>query len=72
MNKFKRCLEIQIFGVCHYLGEKFGISTARIRLFFIYITFIAAGSPLIIYFALAFLLDLKNYFKRKSTRIWDL
>lgn len=72
MDKLRSCLEIQFFGVCTYIGEKLGIATSKIRLFFIYSSFIAAGSPLIIYLCLAFLIDLKNFIKHKRLQIWDL
>lgn len=63
--------EKQSFGVCAYLGERFNISISRIRLFFIYTTFLAAGFPVLFYFMAAFVLDIRNYIKRIRTRIWD-
>ncbi len=59
------------FGVCTYLGEKFRISTSRIRLFFIYLSFLAVGTPIIVYFLAAFVLDIRNYLKRMRTKVWD-
>ncbi len=64
--------EKQSFGVCAYLGERFNISISKIRLFFIYTTFLAAGFPMVFYFLAAFVLDVRNYVKRIRTRIWDL
>jgi phage shock protein PspC (stress-responsive transcriptional regulator) len=58
------------FGVCTKLGEKLGIATSAIRLFFIYASFITFGSPVIIYLALAFVLNLRKHF-RKRNPIWD-
>lgn len=63
--------ERQSFGVCAYLGERFNMSISKIRLFFIYTTFLAAGFPAIIYFLAAFVLDFRTYIKRIRTRIWD-
>jgi phage shock protein PspC (stress-responsive transcriptional regulator) len=63
--------EKQSFGVCAYLGERFNMSISKIRLFFIYTTFLAAGFPIIFYFLAAFVLDIRNYVKRIRTRIWD-
>jgi len=63
--------ERQSFGVCTYLGERFRISISKIRLFFIYSSFLAVGTPLIFYFMAAFVLDIRNYIKRIRTRIWD-
>ncbi len=72
-NKMKGCLEIHFFGVCAYIGEKLGIASSWIRLFFIYATFLTAGSPIFIYLSLAFLLKLKKFFtKRYYNEVWDI
>ena len=63
--------EKQSFGVCAYLGEKFNISISKIRLFFIYASFLAVGFPLVFYFLAAFVLDIRNYIRKIRTRIWD-
>lgn len=63
--------EQQSFGVCTYLGERFNISISKIRLFFIYTSFLAVGFPLMFYFLAAFVLNIRNYVKRTRTRIWD-
>jgi len=60
------------FGVCTYLGEKFNVSIAKIRLFFIYSSFLAVGFPLIVYIFAGIVLDIRNYVKRVHTRIMDL
>ena len=61
MNKVKQFIEWQAFGVCTAIGERMGIATSRIRMWFIYISFITMGPPLIIYMVLAFWLNIKNY-----------
>jgi len=48
------------------------LCTKRIRLFFIYTTFLTLGSPLIIYMILAFWMNIKNYYYEKRTAVWDL
>jgi phage shock protein C len=63
--------EIQSFGVCTYMGERFNISISKIRLFFIYTSFLAVGFPLVVYFLAAFVLNIRNYVKRTRARIWD-
>jgi len=71
----KAWFEKQAFGVCSWTGEKLGIKSTRIRMYFIYLSFFTAGSPIIIYFVMAFLLENKDYFKSrpdKRIRIWDL
>lgn len=60
------------FGVCTYLGEKFKISQTKIRLFFIYSSFLAVGFPLVFYFFAAIVLDVRNYIKRKRMQYWDI
>lgn len=63
--------EHQSFGVCTYLGERFKISISRIRLFFIYSSFLAVGFPFVIYLMAALVLDVRTYIKRIRTRLWD-
>lgn len=59
-------VEKQAFGVCTRIGEMAGMSTSRIRLFFIYSSFLTLGSPLIVYLSLAFWRDAKKVFKKKT------
>jgi phage shock protein PspC (stress-responsive transcriptional regulator) len=61
MNRLKQYIEWQLFGVCTSIGEKMGIATSRIRMWFIYISFLTMGSPLIIYMILAFWMNMKCY-----------
>jgi len=61
MNKVKDFIEWKLFGVCSAIGEKIGIAPSRIRTWFIYISFLTLGSPLIVYFVLAFWLNIKRY-----------
>lgn len=70
INKIQNFFEEYAFGVCTRLGEKLGVATSSIRLFFIYASFIAFGSPIIIYLALAFVLNMRKHL-RKRTPIWD-
>ncbi|MCE2787391.1 MAG: PspC domain-containing protein [Sphingobacteriales bacterium] len=71
MGKIKYFFEKHAFGVCTYIGEKFGISVSRIRLYFIYTSFITMGSPVIIYLIAAFWLNLRKYIRSNKTS-WDL
>lgn len=63
--------ERRSFGVCTYLGERLNISISKIRLFFIYSSFLAVGMPLIAYILAAFVLDVRHYIRRIRTRLWD-
>jgi phage shock protein C len=71
-----RWFEQKAFGVCTWLGEKLGIKTTTVRMYFIYLSFFTFGSPVIIYFILAFFLENKRYFKslfsRKRPSVWDI
>ncbi len=61
MNKLKQYIEWQAFGVCTAIGEKMGIATSRIRMWFIYISFLTLGSPVVVYMVMAFWLNIRNY-----------
>ncbi len=61
MNKLRQFIEWQLFGVCSALGDKLGIATSRIRTWFIYISFLTMGSPVIVYMIMAFWLNIKKY-----------
>ena len=71
MKNLRELIEYNAFGVCTYLGEKFNIATSRIRLYFIYLSFLTFGSPVIVYFIVAFWMNLKRYiwFGRRNP-IW--
>ncbi|MCO4291398.1 PspC domain-containing protein [Solitalea sp. MAHUQ-68] len=65
--------EHRSFGVCNYLAERFNISTSKLRLFFIYSSFIAVGFPIIFYLLAALVLDVRLYLKQKrKSNIWEM
>ncbi len=61
MNKVRGFIEWQVFGVCSAIGEKMGVATSTIRKYFIYISFLTMGSPVVIYLFVAFWLNIKRY-----------
>lgn len=61
MNRLRYFIEMQVFGVCTAIGEKMGIATSTIRKYFIYISFLTMGSPVVIYFFVAFWMNIKRY-----------
>ncbi|MEM6964678.1 MAG: PspC family transcriptional regulator [Bacteroidota bacterium] len=71
MQQIKDLVEKSAFGVCSYLGRKMGIASGRVRLYFIYTSFVAMGSPIIIYLFVAFWLNVKKYIKRGKSMIWE-
>lgn len=73
MQKIREFLELNAFGVCSAIGEKLGIASSRIRMWFIYISFLTMGSPVILYMILAFWINIKNYImagRRNPIRNW--
>jgi phage shock protein PspC (stress-responsive transcriptional regulator) len=74
LNNILLFFERNAFGVCEWLGKLFGVNPLLIRKLFIYISFIALGSPFIIYFLLAFFLENKEKLRpmKKRKTVWDL
>lgn len=72
-SKLRDFIELNLFGVCTGLGERMGIATSRIRMWFVYISFLTFGSPVIIYMVLAFWMNMKRYIglgRRNPVRYW--
>ncbi|MBL7753441.1 MAG: PspC domain-containing protein [Chitinophagaceae bacterium] len=61
MRRLRELIELGLFGVCTRIGEKLNISIAGIRLWFIYISFLTFGSPIILYFIMAFWMNIRKY-----------
>jgi len=71
IRKIQHFFEEHAFGVCTRLGEKLGIATSAIRLFFIYASFLTFGSPVIIYLCMAFVMNIRRHLRRRSSSILD-
>ncbi|MSQ78743.1 MAG: PspC domain-containing protein [Flavobacteriaceae bacterium] len=73
MEFLKYLVEKWAFDWFSFLGDRMGVSSRRIRLFFIYTSFAAIGSPVVL---VAMMIDFwKNttaYITRKKNRVWDL
>lgn len=67
----KNRAERSTFGVFAYLGERFGIQSSKMRLYFIYITFLTLGSPIVFYFIALFWLNVKKYLRKTYVLIFD-
>jgi phage shock protein C len=65
-------IEMSVYGVCSYLGRKMSIPSKKVRMFFIYASFIALGSPVIIYLILTFILNLRFMIKTTRNPVWDI
>lgn len=61
MQKMRDFVELHAFGVCSAIGERLGIASTKIRMWFIYISFLTLGSPLLVYMILAFWMRIKKY-----------
>lgn len=72
MSTLKYLLEKQLFGVCERIGERLKISGSRIRLYFIYTSFLSLGSPVIVYLVLAFWINIRHYIFEGRRSVWDL
>ena len=72
MNRMRYFIEWKLFGVCTAIGERIGISVTRIRTWFIYISFLTMGSPVILYLMLAFWMNVRKSLRRERSTVWDL
>jgi len=64
--------EKRSFGVSTYLAGKLNMSTNKVRLFFIYASFLAVGFPILFYIMAALILDIRHYMKRSRLNVWDI
>ncbi|MFK7900934.1 MAG: PspC domain-containing protein [Cyclobacteriaceae bacterium] len=71
VKKLQQYWEFNVFGVCTRLGQKIGLSSSAIRIFFIYVSFVTYGSPVVVYLALAFIMKMRQHLRRRSI-VWDL
>lgn len=71
MERLRQSLEHSAFGVCSYLADRMGIASARVRLYFIYISCLTLGSPIILYLFTAFWLNVRNYIRRRRSVLWQ-
>jgi phage shock protein PspC (stress-responsive transcriptional regulator) len=71
MTDLKGIIEKSAFGVCSFVGERIGVSVSNVRLYFIYLSFVGLGSPIIIYLFMLFWLNIKRYVKNSRNLIWQ-
>lgn len=69
-EKLADLTSMNAFGVCTYLGNKLGIGAGRVRKYFIYASFAALGSPVLVYLVLSFWLEVRRLTRKRS--VWDL
>ena len=72
MKHLKYFFEKQFFGVSAWWAIKLGIRPSFVRLFFIYLSFVNFGIPLV-YLFMVFVLRVRNHFKyKKRPSVFDL
>lgn len=64
VSPFRDIIERSVFGVCSYIGEKIGVASSRVRLYFVYLSFLTIGSPLLVYLIVAFWLNIRQYLRK--------
>ncbi len=69
METFRRKIEHSAFGVCGYLADRMGLTRSRVRLYFIYISCLTLGSPLLLYFSCGVLAQSAQLFAGKTRHI---
>lgn len=72
INEIRDYCERRGFEVCSRMGERMGIAPGVIRMYFIYTSFLAFGSPLIVYLVLAFWIKVKDYTRESRHSVLDL
>ena len=71
MNLFKILFEKHFFGVSSWWGNRLGVKTSIIRLFFIYGAFVNTFT-ILGYLIMVFILKIRNHFKYKRKSVFDL
>lgn len=72
IEEIRNYCERRGFEVCSRMGERMGIKPGVVRMYFIYSSFLAFGSPLLIYLVLAFWIRIKDYLRSTRTSVLDL
>ncbi len=60
------------FGTLTRVGSKLGIPVSKLRVFFIYSTFVTAGFFFLVYLGMAFTLWVKDIFITRRPNVFDL
>jgi phage shock protein C len=71
LKRLQHFFQEHAFGVCSALGEKLGVASSSIRLFFIYASFLTLGSPIIVYLGLAFILNMRKHLRKSNSSVLD-
>lgn len=72
IENIRTLFESNGFEVVSRISEKFGISASRLRIFFIYLSFVTLGGFFAIYLVIAFCLWVKDSLIIKRPSVFDL
>ena len=72
MRRITDFIEKQSFGVCNALGNRLGFSRSSVRLSFVYASFFTFGSPIVLYFAGVFWMNIRRAWRQQRSTVWDL
>jgi phage shock protein PspC (stress-responsive transcriptional regulator) len=73
IKKIRYELETQLFGVCSKIGQHLNFSASSVRRYFIYASFFTFGSPIIIYLAVAFWMEVRSHVRRhQNPSVWEI
>lgn len=70
MELLRDFLERFGFEVCSRIGQLVGIPADRIRMYFIYTSFLTFGSPILVYLILAFFKKIRFYLRAGRRMSW--
>ncbi|MFM7619077.1 MAG: PspC domain-containing protein [Bacteroidota bacterium] len=73
-ESIKDAVELNVFGVCEAIGKRLNMNTGRIRLSFVYLSFLTFGSPVVVYLILHFWRShrIAKFHSRRKNRMWEL
>ncbi len=63
MKQIQTEWEKQLFGVCAWIAQRMGVRVRRVRLSFIYLSFLTFGSPIFAYLVIHFWRQNNHIFK---------
>lgn len=72
IENFRNYCEKRGFEVCSRVGERIGLRSSVVRMYFIYGSFITLGFPFLLYLFLAFWIRIKDYTRSKRTSVLDI
>ncbi len=72
MEKLRNTLEANGFEVISRIADKLGMRAAKLRLLFIYLSFVTLGATFGLYLVFAFFLWVKDGFFVKRKSVFDL